>query len=349
MLPQNACEDANLVANVFTGSIPGTTFSWANGNQDVGFGMAGNGQIGGFTAVPGQADITVTPYGPNPTAASPLGCVGPTESFTIIVSPNPVIDFSADVRSGCEPLTVTFTNNTPNSSGCVWLFGDGSTVNGCGMVSNTYAAGLYDVTLTVYSAQGCATSLTELEYIEVFSNPVASFNYAPQEITVEDPIVEFTNTSFNADSYDWNFGDGLNTSVQQDPIHEFPIIPGNYMVTLWAYNNGGQCADMYQQLITIQDVLIYYVPNVFTPDGDDYNETFQPIFTSGFDRYDWHMTIFNRWGEIIFESYDDQKGWNGHYGDGGLVEDGVYIWQIEFKESQVDKLYELRGHVTVLK
>jgi gliding motility-associated-like protein len=104
-----------------------------------------------------------------------------------------------------------------------------------------------------------------------------------------------------------------------------------------------------QQIIPIKDILIYYIPNIMTPDGDQFNESFKPIFTSGYDMYDYHLTIFNRWGEIIFESYDTEYGWNGHYGDGGLVQDGVYIWQIDFKESMSDRRHIKRGHVTVLK
>jgi gliding motility-associated-like protein len=109
------------------------------------------------------------------------------------------------------------------------------------------------------------------------------------------------------------------------------------------------CADTAKQLITIQDVLIFYVPNIFTPDHDEFNEGFLPIFTSGYDPFDYHLTIFNRWGEIVFESYDATKGWDGTYSDQGLVQDGVYIWQIEFKETMSDKRHTYRGHVTVLK
>ena len=78
-------------------------------------------------------------------------------------------------------------------------------------------------------------------------------------------------------------------------------------------------------------------------------KTFQPVFYSGFDKYDFHLMIFNRWGEVVFESYNAEKGWNGHYGDGGLVQDGVYVWQIEFKEAMSDRRHTHRGHVTVLK
>lgn len=107
--------------------------------------------------------------------------------------------------------------------------------------------------------------------------------------------------------------------------------------------------DSAQQFITFNDVLIFYVTNVFNPDGDDYNEYFQPVFTAGYDPYDFHLSIFNRWGELIFESYDASKGWNGQYGDGGLVQDGVYVWKINFKESMTDKMHEAIGYLSVLK
>jgi gliding motility-associated-like protein len=120
------------------------------------------------------------------------------------------------------------------------------------------------------------------------------------------------------------------------------------MVTLIAFNQLG-CPDTTRELIIVEDVLIFYVPNVFTPDGDEFNEEFFPVFTAGYDVYDYHLTIFNRWGEVIFESYDALYGWNGHYGDGGLVEDGTYVWQIKFGETGTDKKQTVRGHVTVLK
>ena len=91
------------------------------------------------------------------------------------------------------------------------------------------------------------------------------------------------------------------------------------------------------------------MPNTFTPDGDDYNDEFKPIMTAGYDIYDYHLTIFNRWGEIVFESYNAAYGWDGTYGGQGIVEDGTYVWQIEFGETMSDKRHKHRGHVTILK
>ena len=138
-------------------------------------------------------------------------------------------------------------------------------------------------------------------------------------------------------------------SNEVNPSHTFPDVPNvDYLVTLYAENSLG-CRDSLSKYIYVNDVIIFYIPNSFTPDGDEYNQEFKPIITSGVDIYNYHMTIFNRWGEILFESYNPNFGWNGTYGGAGLVNEGTYIWQIEFKETMSDKSHKHRGHVTILK
>jgi gliding motility-associated-like protein len=94
--------------------------------------------------------------------------------------------------------------------------------------------------------------------------------------------------------------------------------------------------------------LIFYIPNTFTPDDDAYNSTFFPVFTSGFDPQKYSMLIFDRWGELIFESRDAEVGWDGTYG-GKLMQDGTYIWKIEFKTKANDKRVMKVGHVNILR
>ena len=90
--------------------------------------------------------------------------------------------------------------------------------------------------------------------------------------------------------------------------------------------------------------MIYYIPNTFTPDGDEFNQLFQPIFTAGYDPYDFNMQIFNRWGEVIYETNDDTVGWDGMY-NGKIVQDGIYTWKIEFKTISSDERIMINGHV----
>jgi gliding motility-associated-like protein len=346
---QEICEDGNLVVPNFGADIPGSTFAWTNvTGTDIGFGLSGNGPIAPFIATNGTgADITVTV---SVTPTSPNGCVGPASTFDITIHPNPIVSFTGGPLQGCAPLLVTFDNtSTPPGANCIWTFGDGNTALGCGQVTNTYNSGTFSVSLTVTTADGCTGSASIANYVTVTENPIAEFTFSPQFIDVDMTVVDFVNSSEFADAYTWDFGDESPTVSTNNPSYTYPQVPGEYIVTLIATNSGGACADTMQQLIIIQDVIIFYVPNVFTPDHDEFNEGFHPVFTSGFDPFDYHLMIFNRWGEVVFESYDAEKGWDGTYSDQGLVQDGVYVWQIEFKETMSDKRHTHRGHVTVLK
>lgn len=94
--------------------------------------------------------------------------------------------------------------------------------------------------------------------------------------------------------------------------------------------------------------MIFYIPNTFTPDGDEYNQTWQPVFTSGFDPYDFHITVFNRWGEIIWESHDASTPWDGTF-EGQLVTEGIYTWLLQFGDSVTDARYQYHGHLTLIR
>ena len=122
-------------------------------------------------------------------------------------------------------------------------------------------------------------------------------------------------------------------------------------ITLEAVSSEG-CIGTYQITIEFEEGLIFYIPNTFTPDGDGYNQTFRPIFTSNFDPIDYHLIIFDRWGEIIFESFDISKGWDGTYGNidmGFICPDGVYTWEIKYKLLINDASAEVVGHISLLR
>jgi gliding motility-associated-like protein len=128
----------------------------------------------------------------------------------------------------------------------------------------------------------------------------------------------------------------------------FPnILFNEYLVTLIATSEYG-CIDSTTISIQITDELIFYVPNAFTPDGDNHNNTFKPVFSSGFDPYDYTLLIFNRWGEIVFESRNAQVGWDGTYA-GIPCHDGVYVWKVIVGLSNNANRAEKIGHVTLLR
>ncbi|MEX1002497.1 MAG: PKD domain-containing protein, partial [Crocinitomicaceae bacterium] len=334
-LDESICEGETVTLNATTTLNGGdvVTISWDQGVVD---GVSFNPPVG------------INTY--TATAAVCNGACFSTNQVEVVVSPNPQVAFMANNTTVCETHDIEFTNQSTNQYQCTWDFGNGITASGCATQTIAYdMSGVYDVSLTVTSDQGCTTSETYNDYIEIVPYPVAAFNYSPTELDVTDTEVNFDNQSMFADTYEWNFGDFSPNSSNTDPVHVYPDASGaSYTVTLLASSNAG-CYDQASAVINIKDILLFYVPNVFTPDGNSINNEFSPVFTSGVDVYDFHMTIFNRWGEVVFESYDPSVGWDGTYGQGGLVPEGVYVWQLDFGEKMSDKRHKHRGHVTVLK
>jgi len=306
----------------------GTTYSWNNGvTNNVAF----------------TPSVTQT-Y--TVTGTSAAGCQASGQVLvTIVVPPAPL--FVANVTNGCSPVTVTFTNQSGGVN-CSWNFGDGTTASGCGSVTHTYVnIGCYDIVLTTELTAGCSGTSSQANLVCVTPYPEAAFTPVPNILTTLDATSQMVNSSVNAVSYTWNFGDG-GTSLLENPVHTFPAdSPGSYEIMLIAYNSIG-CRDTAYAVVVVNEELIFYVPNTFTPDGDEFNQSFRPVFTSGFDPFDFNLLIFNRWGEIIFESNDAVAGWDGTY-DGQIVQEGTYTWKIEFKTLKNDSREYSVGHVNVLR
>jgi len=190
--------------------------------------------------------------------------------------------------------------------------------------------------------------MTLIDYICVQSDPLASFSVSPQSFSDVNQLVSFSNNSLGAVEYIWDFGDG-SSSQNIDPSHLYTETEAGILVTLIAISEFG-CADSIQVVIPYDEQEIFYVPNTFTPDGDNFNQIFTPVFYSGYDPYNFEMLIFNRWGEIVFETKNSEKGWDGSYGVGGVkVQDGIYTWKITYKNPETDERKIAFGHVTLLR
>ena len=90
------------------------------------------------------------------------------------------------------------------------------------------------------------------------------------------------------------------------------------------------------------------MPNTFTPDGDKFNQEFKPVFTSGFDPFDFEMQIFNRWGELVFQTNDHNIGWDGSY-QNKLSKEGVYMYKLQFRDKVTDNKTTKQGTVNLLR
>jgi len=123
---------------------------------------------------------------------------------------------------------------------------------------------------------------------------------------------------------------------------------GNYVIVLRRENGLCYAEEFFQVNVDVCDGIVYWVPNTFTPDGNEYNQTFGPVMTEGYDVENFSFMIFNRWGEVIWESRDPAGRWDGYYG-GRLCQDGVYTWKISFGVLGNDGRVENSGHVTIIR
>jgi gliding motility-associated-like protein len=322
------------------------TGSGGDGNLNFAWTDPAGVGVGNGTAITVYPSVTTT-Y----TVTLSDGCTTPTQSaiVTITVNPMPAVSFVVDQELGCTPLDVRFTNlSIPIGDDAVWSFGNGESATGIGQVDAQYLnTGCYNVTLTV-TASGCTSTLTMPSMVCVAEQPVAEFTSSAIDLDILDTEVEFTNQSINAESYTWDFDNGT-TSSAIDPIVMFEEVSAGYTVCLDAYNSFG-CHDTVCHAVTINDLLLYFMPNTFTPDGNEFNQTLKPVFTSGFDPYDFNFQIFNRWGEVIWESHDHTVGWDGTSNGGSKnVEAGMYVWSIDFKTIMNDERKKITGHVNLLR
>ena len=326
--------DNEQVSYINFSSQPGVVINWANDNTAIGLGANGMGNIPAFTptasGINQVANIVVTP--------ELNGCIGQSETLTILVTPSPVV--SVQDVAGCLNDWQAVQVSNPSNAVLTWQ----PNLNNSDSIQLTSSIN-YIVTADLNGCQSQAVLTTTL-----FSNPNPQFTFNPNNPSTSTPLVSFhlVVPNQNITNYYWTFGDG-NTSTNSFPSNSYANSTSqSYTVQVVVVNDLG-CVDSSSQVVTVVEDLIFYIPNVFTPNGDSNNNGFYPVFTSGYDYYNFHMMIFDRWGELIFETYDVLSGWDGTYLNGTIVQDGTYIWAVEFGLLDSDKIVTRKGHVTVLK
>lgn len=214
---------------------------------------------------------------------------------------------------------------------------------GVGLIDPTSST---QYTISGTDLNGCSSNISGL--VEVLYLPVASFISSENELDLFlSTNVFFSNQSENASYYHWDFGDN-NSSSEVNPLHTYPDQnTGDYLVTLFAFNNLG-CYDSTMQWIRVEEGIIYHVPNTFTPNEDERNNVFLALFTGGFDAFNFEMVVYNRWGQEVFSSNDVLAGWDGTY-QGQTVPEGTYSWMIRFKAKNNDEKKVLHGHVNLIR
>lgn len=318
------CPYINHVLSVQSqGGAGNYVYQWTVNGQQV----AGN--VTSLSVAPSQS----TTYSIQVT--DKCGNIATTQINYVVTSPPLVLTMSPDVEicpGDSVRLSVTATGgygqyyyNWPtlgSNQPTVWVRPNSTT---------TYQVIVFDECQT-FTVNGFVT-VTVIQ-------PTADFQIG-SHVLFDDLPIQFVNTSQNANTYHWDFGDGQ-TSIVTNPVNIYDE-PGDYLITLIATDVKG-CKDTISKPIHIKEAFYVYVPNTFTPDGRYYNNTFQASF---YGIKNASIEIYNRWGELVYESKDMNFAWDGTY-QGEPVQDGTYTWKITYV-TLFDLEQKITGHVNLLK
>jgi gliding motility-associated-like protein len=282
------------------------------------------------------------------------GCVD-TLIQDVEIFPLPAVAFTSDVQEGCQPLEVQFIDQTiiapPYSlAQWQWNFDIGTDSATAQFPINTFYdeniapldSGLYDISLQVTSGNGCVASLASNNFIVTHPKPTAFFDANPNLVDMNNPRIQFTDlSSINVNYWDWDFGDGNSTNITS-PQHIYGDT-GIYPVVLLVSTPFG-CLDTAVYEVVVKPTFTFYIPNTFTPNNEGHNETFYGQGT-GISAYS--MMIFDRWGEMIFESNDRDYHWDGSV-DGHQVQQGVYVYVFALTDWD-GEIHHFNGHVNLMR
>ena len=271
---------------------------------------------------------------------------GCTETYTnnVNVYPKPVADYSLVTALACELQPVQFMDasvgDTPLSY--YWEFGDGGT----GSVQNPFhiypAVGVYPTSLIVSTAHGCKDTFALPSPVSVFPSPQAGVDATPTDTSIFYPDVQVFDLSSGASDCDIYWGDGT-FSTNCDTMHTYTK-PGTYTIMQVVVNASG-CKDTAYIDVIIRPEFLFYIPNAFTPNGNGLNDVFKPKLLGV---HNYSFLIFDRWGEKIFETSNEEEGWNGYF-KGRLCTNDVFVYKINFQDDVENLDHQYIGRVTLVR
>ncbi|MCG8576787.1 MAG: PKD domain-containing protein [Flavobacteriales bacterium] len=319
----------------------GTTFEWNFGDD----------AIPATSTDEDPTDITFTDSGWQPvtfTVFYDICEVSYTDS--VFVYAEPTIDFTIADELRCAPydaqfIDLSFAHTPINYS---WNFGDGTELSNLSDPLHTYEnPGLYDVELTIWTTSGCIDTLTLLkeDLIEVFPSPISQFTVAPPESDVFHPHFDFTDQSIDSDQHFYFFDDKFGSSTEERIVSHSYIESGYHYPYQVVINQYG-CTDTSWQTIYIIPYTTIYIPNAFTPNAGNLNSFWRPQV---YDTEAYQLYIYNRWGELILYSEDENAYWDGTTPSGALAPDDVYVYKIWWIDITTGLQNEKYGHVTLIR
>jgi len=291
--------------------------------------------------IPGNIPVTLTVTDVN-------GCQA---SITKVVPYFPVpslIVIAPSAFTGCRPAEIFFDNLSfpiDETYDILWEFGDGATGTAISPTHTYTETGVYTVSVRIISPIGCRTDTVFNSLIRVLPSPVAGFEYTPDDPTSINNTVIFSDRSEGANRWFWDFGNGAN-SILSNPSHVYRDT-GMFVVTQVVTHPSG-CRDTATQIVDIRPEVRFHLPNAFTPNADGLNDTYKGVGIMEGARA-FNMSIWNRWGEMVFETESPNEGWNGRkFNTGQDSPPGVYVVYVRFWGPRGEP-FEIKGFATLIR
>ena len=319
--------DGQLTANANGGTAP-YSYTWSPSGQ--------TGSIASMLA-PGTYIVSIIDANGCTAAATDVLATPPSLLAQMNISDNVV----------CLPSIATVTNASVGTFNSVlWTLSNGQSFTSNQFTLNLTSVGCIDITLLITNANGCTADTTISDAICVIPGPTAAFSTASPEIDFGTGELSFINNSINYIGSIWQFGDGTSSTLD-NPIHTYPAATiDSYNVMLVVYDANG-CTDTAYSVVESNDLVRLTVPNGFTPNGDGLNDIFLPVVSNADQIKFYRFEVYNRWGQLVFESSKPGEGWDGKF-NGKLAQFGVYSWSVRFEVPENDPV-NASGHVTLIK
>jgi len=281
--------------------------------------------------------------------ASHHNCVA-TATSTIRIFREPTINFGIVPGLRCAPFPAYFLDSSSSDSPLIydWDFGDGTSSAQQNPLHMYLEAGEYSVRLTITSTFGCIRTLSMLKpaFIKINPSPSSDFMVTPDLTHICNSTIQFTDLSSGASDEVFYYFDDLNATSFGivNPAHTY--VTSGQKRPMQVVVNEFNCRDTSYRNLSIEPFTVY-IPNAFTPDDDEFNNIFQPVVALPAES--WRLRIYNRWGQLIFESFDQSEGWDGTY-KGKVMQDNVYAYIVDFTScAPMAQPEQIAGHISLLR
>lgn len=330
---------------IVTGTIP-VTVTGATGVCNNGLSTTISVQLSAPIQVAGNFQIVLASGSDGNTIIDECGQQTPAGSSINFTTKDTVnADFSYTIRYGCEKDTVDYVHDGRNGVNVwKWNFDDlrKSTLQNPSIIYGTF--GLKHTQLTV--SNGVCTDATDM--IPVLLDNELKADFEVTAVVCPGDLAQFINNSIgNIISWNWDFGDGTTSTLQQPPPKSYLPSARNrdVIVRLIVVNNHG-CADTLYQTVKVANNCYIAVPNAFTPNGDGLNDYLYPL--NAYKAVDLIFRVYNRFGQLLFETKDWTKKWDGTFKGQGM-ETATYVWILEYTHIDTGKRVQQKGTSILLR